>query len=525
MDERLTAAQSGNAASYFIDRHLVEGRGGKIALIDDRGGHTYFDLAARVDQAGRVLRASGLLPADRIVLCVLDGLDFPALFFGALKIGAVPVPISTYLAPADYDYILRDSGAAAVALSAALLDRIEPILRDQPFLNTVILSAGTPEQIGREAMSPRRVLLDAALSEPNLEDVAARVDDAGFWLYSSGSTGRPKGVLHRQGDLVHTAMLYGEQVLGIREDDVVFSASKMFFAYGLGNSCSFPLHAGATSVVMAERATPEAVIRRMEACRPTIFFAVPTLFASIISHCGPDPRVLSPRLRACVSAGESLPPAVAEKWANTFGVEILDGLGSTESMHIFLSNRPGMIRRASSGKPLPGYEVSLRTEGGAEVGTGETGDLWVRGPSIATGYWNNPEATRRAFVDGWLATGDKYSRDADGFYYYVGRRDDMLKVGGIWVSPIEVETALMDHPEVLEAAVVGERDTDLLIKPKAYVVLRDQALASPDLVEALKQFVKDRLAHYKHPRWIEFRAELPRTATGKLRRGALRARD
>ena len=351
MDERLTAAQSGNAAGYLIDRHIIEGRGGKTALIDDRGGHTYFDLAARVDQAGRVLRASGLQPAQRIVVCVLDGLDFPALFFGALKIGAVPVPISTYLAPADYDYILRDSGAAAIALSGALLDRIEPILRDQPLLKVVILSAGTPEQIERERMSPRRVLLDAVLSEPNLnpEDAAARGGNDGFWLYSSGSTGRPKGVIHRQGDLVQTAMLYGEQVLGIREDDVVFSASKMFFAYGLGNSCSFPLYAGATSVVMAERATPEAVIRTMEACRPTIFFAVPTLFASIVSHCGPDPRALSPRLRACVSAGESLPPAVAENWAKTFGVEILDGLGSTESTHIFLSNRPGAIRRGCCG--------------------------------------------------------------------------------------------------------------------------------------------------------------------------------
>jgi benzoate-CoA ligase family protein len=511
-----------NAATHFIDRHLSQRRGGKTAFIDDRGSHTYADLAAHVNRVGNVLLRVGVQPGQRVLLSLLDGFDFPALFFGALKIGAVPVPLSTFLTSEDYDFILRDSAAAALALSAPLLDRFEPVLRNQPFLRHVIVAgaAAATDTHGYTA-------LDAAAGEASaaLEASPTLADEVGFWLYSSGSTGRPKGVLHRHGDLVQTAVLYGERVLDIRDDDVLFSASKMFFAYGLGNSCTFPLHAGATAVLMAERPTPQGVVRVMRAHQPTVFFGVPTLFASILSHCEPDTRELSARLRACVSAGEALPPAVAEHWAARFGVEILDGLGSTESLHIVLTNRPGAIRRSSSGQSVAGYDVSVRDDDGREAGSDEIGDLWVRGPSIATGYWNNPEASARVFVEGWLRTGDKYTRDRDGYYFYAGRADDMLKVGGLWVSPIEVESVLLEHPDVFGAAVIGETDADSLVKPKAFVVPRDPEMASPEFADALRQFVKDRLAHYKAPRWIEFLNELPRTPTGKIRRNELRKKS
>jgi benzoate-CoA ligase len=508
-----------NAGSYFVDRHLGEGNGARIAFIDESGPHSYLELARRVDAARVMLQGCGVRIRDRVILCLVDSVNFPALFFGALKIGAVPVPINTYLTSAEYEAIIRDSKPVAVVVSSVVAAAWQPVLSGTRSIPNVIISDGTAGGVARNAVS-----LDALLDQNTvtIDPAPTRAGDIGFWLYSSGSTGKPKGVMHRHADLLHTAVHYGEGVLGITEDDRVFSASKLFFAYGLGNACTFPLHAGATSILMSERATAESVVRMMRVHQPTVCFGVPTLFASILAHLENDPGPLPSRLRLCASAGEALPATIAEKWRARFGVELLDGLGSTEALHIFISNRPGAVRHASSGIPVDGYEVELRSDDGDEADVDEVGDLWVRGESVAAGYWNAPEATQRNFVDGWLRTGDKYSRDADGFYHYAGRADDMLKVGGIWLSPVEVEAALLEHPGVLDAAVVGAADADSLIKPRAFIVPRDAADACDEFAAALKQFVRARLAHYKCPRWIEFRTELPRTATGKLRRGALR---
>lgn len=504
-----------NAADHFIDRHRREGRAAKIAYIDDRGRYSYADLAERVNRAGNALRRLGVEMEQRIMLCLPDGIDFVALFWGALKIGAVPVPLNTLLSAADYEFLLGDCRAKVLAVSAPLLERFMPAIASQPFLKSVVV-CGDEAPIA-DARAARYTAL-TAVAETRLAPAPTVSDDVAFWLYSSGSTGRPKGVLHIHSSLVQTAALYATGILGMREDDVVFSASKMFFAYGLGNAMSFPLHAGATAILMAERPTPAAVMRTLARAQPTIFCGVPTLFAGMLAEAQLDRSRHFARLRICTSAGEALPEAIARRWAERFGVEILDGLGSTEALHIFLSNRAGAIRYGSSGQPVPGYELSLRDDGGIETGDGEIGDLWCRGPSIGTGYWNNREASNRTFVGGWLRTGDKYVRDPNGYYHFAGRSDDMLKVGGIWVSPFEVESALMEHPQVREAAVIGAADAESLVKPKAFVVLKEPGAASAALAEELQEFVKRRVAPYKYPRWIEFRAELPRTATGKLKR-------
>jgi len=508
-----------NAAWYFVDRHVDEGKGERIAFVDESGPHSYFELAHRVDGAAAALKRCGVNIGDRVILCLVDSINFPALFFAALKVGAIPVPINTYLSAADYEAIARDSEPAAIVLSAEAGVAWQAALGGSRSIRRVIVADGSATDVAREALS-----LEALVSESDatIKSAPTRAGDIGFWLYSSGSTGRPKGVMHRHMDLVHTAVHYGTGVLGITASDRIFSASKAFFAYGLGNSCTFPLHAGATSILMPERATAESVVRAIRRHQPTVFFGVPTLYASMLAHLENDRAPLSSRLRICASAGEALPVSIALKWHARFGIEIIDGLGSTEALHIFISNRPGMARHASSGTPVGGYEVAIRAEDGGEAGVDEVGDLWVRGESIAAGYWNAPEATARTFVGGWLRTGDKYSRDGDGFYRYAGRADDMLKVGGIWLSPVEVEAALLEHPGVLDAAVVGRADADSLIKPRAFVVPRDSADARDEFAAALKEFARERLAHYKCPRWIEFRTELPRTSTGKLRRGALR---
>ena len=509
-----------NAARHFIDRHVEEGRGKKTAYIDDQGSYTYAELAERVNRAGNVLKALGVEREQRVMLCLLDGVDLPALFWGAIKIGAVPVPISTMLKPADYDFMLRDSRARVLAVSSDILDRFESILGGQPALKAVLVTAVAAAECPGGYQSFAAL---CARVSGGLEPAATVVDEAAFWLYTSGSTGKPKAAVHLHGDLVHTAVLYGEKVLGLSDSDVIFSAAKLFFAYGLGNGMTFPLHAGATAVLMAERPTPEAVMRRLREQRPTVFFGVPTLYASILANPAPGRSMSSDRLRLCVSAGEALPQSVGRRWVERFGVDILDGIGSTEMLHIFISNRPGEIRYGTTGKPVPGYDILLLDENGHELKDGEIGDLWCRGPSASPGYWNNRAASLHTFVGPWVRTGDKYLRDAGGYYHYVGRVDEMLKAGGIWVSPYEVESVLMAHPDVLQAAVVGAPDAEGLIKPKAFVVLNNGAQGSPELAEQLRLFVKERLAAYKCPRWMEFRTELPMTSTAKLQRYKLRA--
>jgi benzoate-CoA ligase len=506
-----------NAAHDLIERNLAAGRGPKLAYVDDAGRYTYADLAGRVNRAAGALRGLGLQMEDRILLCHLDTIDWPAVFLGAIKAGIVPVAVNTLLTSSDYEFMLNDSRAKALVVSEPLLGQFSAILGKCAHLKHVVVSGANPQ------------------SHPRLQDLMAKAgasfdpapttsDDACFWLYSSGSTGQPKGTVHVHASLIQTAELYGRAVLGIREDDLVFSAAKLFFAYGLGNALTFPLAVGATTLLMAERPSPGSVYARLKSHRPTIFCGVPTLYAAMLA--APDfPRREELALRVCVSAGEALPAEMGRRWTERFGVQILDGIGSTEMLHIFLSNRPGENRYGTSGRPVPGYQVRVVDEHGSDCRPGEVGDLLVAGPSAAAGYWNNRDKSRATFMGAWTRTGDKYTRDDDGYYTYGGRSDDMLKVSGIFVSPFEVEAALATHPDVLEAAVIGAPDESALIKPKAFVVTKPGVNGSPALAEALKQHVKDRLAPYKYPRWVEFVPELPKTATGKIQRFKLRLLD
>jgi benzoate-CoA ligase len=486
-----------NAAVDLIERNLKPGRIAKIAYHDDRGAYSYGELAERVDRAANALRALGLEPEQRVLLCLLDSIDFPTLFLGAIKAGIVPIAANTLLTTADYDFMLRDSRARALVVSDALYDRVAPILATQPALKQVVVSGSQPVD-GRRFLPE---LLAAASPEAKAAETSA--DDVCFWLYSSGSTGTPNGVTER---------------------DVVFSASKLFFAYGLGNSLTFPLAVGATAVLMAERATPAAVFRVLKRHNPTIFYGAPTLYAAMLAS--PElPARGELALRLCSSAAEPLPDNIGNRWTEHFGIDIIDGIGSTEMLHVYLSNRPGDVRYGTTGKPVPGYEIRLMDDEGKEVAPGEIGELQVKGPTSAASYWNQRERSRHTFLGEWTRSGDKYVEDHDGYFTYCGRTDDMLKVSGIYVSPAEVEAALTAHDAVLEAAVVGQLDEEKLTKPKAYVVLKPGLAASPKLAEDLQEHVKSRLARYKYPRWIEFIDELPKTATGKIQRFKLRARS
>ncbi len=516
---RLDIPREYNAAQDLVDRNLKAGRADKIAYIDDGGSCTFAGLAERVNRCAHVLTGLGVQREQRVLLCVQDSIDFPATFLGAIRAGIVPVAGNTLLTTRDYDYMLRDSRAVALVVSAPLLPVFAPLFGTLPDLKHVIV-AGATGDIGAGHRSLPELMAAAATDFP---PAATTCDDACFWLYSSGSTGPPKGTVHAQSSLIATAELYARPVLGIREDDVVFSAAKLFFAYGLGNGLTFPLAVGATTVLMAERPTPAAVFARLLRHRPTIFYGVPTLFAALLASPDLPPRgALS--VRVCTSAGEALPADIGRRWTEHFGVEILDGLGSTEMLHIFLSNRPGSVRYGSSGHPVPGYELRIVGDDGRPVAPGEVGELQVNGPTAAMAYWNNREKSRATFQGPWTRSGDKYSIDTDGCYIYAGRTDDMLKVSGIYVSPIEVESALITHPAVLEAAVIGKADEEELIKPVAYVVLKSGRQPSEALAEELRQHVKSQLAPYKYPRWIEFIDELPKTATGKIQRFKLRAR-
>jgi benzoate-CoA ligase len=514
--------RSYNAAYDLIERNLEAGRGDQVAFIDDRRAITYGELAKRVNCFASGLRSIGIEREDRILLCMLDTIDWPTVFLGAIKAGVVPVCVNTVLTQADYDYMLRDSRAKAVFVSRSLFPAFDGLHNAIPSLSRVVISEA-PLADG----SDLGAILDSG--EDAFEAADTTADDPCFWLYSSGSTGLPKGTVHCHSSLIETAELYARPILGVGERDRLFSAAKLFFAYGLGNALTFPMAVGASSVLMAERPTPQAIFMRLtgelpqagDGVAPTIFYGVPTLYAAMLASEAFPPRDRM-GIRTCVSAGEALPERIGERFTERTGVEILDGLGSTEMLHIFLSNRRGQVRYGTSGLPVPGYEVKLLGDDGQPVGADEVGDLHVKGPTSALYYWNQREKSRQTFQGEWTRSGDKYVCSADGYYTYAGRSDDMLKVGGQFVSPFEVESAIGSHEAVLEAAVIGEKDVDELLKPKAYVVLQPGQTPSEPLTEAIKQHVRQALAPFKCPRWIEFVDQLPKTSTGKIQRFKLR---
>jgi len=506
-----------NFAAHLLDANAS--RPDKTAFVDDHGALSYRELASQTRSLAAGLRALGLRREERVLLLMHDCTDWPVCFLGAIYAGLVPVAVNTLLTADDYAYMLEHSRAQLVMVSGALLPTLNAALTraDHEVSRVLVSHPAAP-------LHPSEVDLAAFVKshQPAVRAAATHADDPAFWLYSSGSTGRPKGTVHSHANPYWTAELYGKRVLDIQESDVCFSAAKLFFAYGLGNGLSFPMSVGATTLLMADRATPEAVFRRwlgeVGGVRPTVFFGAPTGFAGMLAHSSLPARE-SVSLRLVSSAGEALPAELGERFRRHFGVDIVDGIGSTEMLHIFLSNRPDRVRYGTTGWPVPGYQVELRGDDGGAVADGETGDLYIQGPSAALMYWANRSKSRETFQGGWTRSGDKYVRNDDGSYTYAGRSDDMLKVSGIYVSPFEVEATLIQHAAVLEAAVIGVQDAEGLTKTKAFVVLKPGAKAD----EAdLKAFVKDRLAPYKYPRFIAFVSDLPKTATGKIQRFRLR---
>ena len=511
--------------TFNFAHHLLEAnaaRPDKAAFVDDHGSLSYGELAVQVRQMASALLAQGVKREERVLLLMHDNNHWPVSFLGAMYAGIVPVAVNTLLTADDYAYMLEHSRAQAVLVSGALLPTLTAALvkSDHEVKKVIVSHPQAP-------LHPAELAFDAFL-QPHAaaaKPAATSPDHPGFWLYSSGSTGRPKGTVHSHGNPYWTAELYGKRVLGLREDDVCFSAAKLFFAYGLGNALSFPMAVGATTLLMAERPTPEATFKRwiggVAGLKPTVFYGAPTGFAGMLAHPAlPARDALA--LRLVSSAGEALPAELGERFKAQFGVDIVDGIGSTEMLHIFLSNRPERVRYGTTGWPVPGYDIELRGDEGQAVPDGEPGDLYIHGPSAAMMYWGNREKTRDTFQGGWTKSGDKYIRNSDGSYTYGGRSDDMLKVSGIYVSPFEVEATLVQHPAVLEAAVIGVIDAEGLTKTKAFVVLKNGAEATD---AELKAFVKDRLAPYKYPRQIAFLADLPKTATGKIQRFKLRERE
>jgi benzoate-CoA ligase len=503
-----------NVATYFVDRNVTEGRGARPAFFYGDRVLTYADVQELANRGGNALAGLGVMPEDRVWMCCLDAPEFLGAFWGAIKLGAIPIPANTLMRTADYVYFLRDSRAKAAVVSAALLPEVGPALSQSPYLRHVLIADGPAgAHLSWES--------ELAKASPRLDAAVTSRDDAAFWLYSSGSTGFPKGAVHLHHDMVVCQETYARQVLGLTDTDRVYSAAKLFFAYGLGNAGYFPMGAGAQSVLYPGRPTPDSVFEMITRHRPTIFFGIPTLYAAMLNAKDLERHDLS-SLRLCVSAGEALPDELYKRWRDRFAVEILDGIGTTEILHIFLSNRPGAARPGSTGQVVPGYEAMLVDDDGRPVPRGEIGNLRVKGDSTMAYYWNKHDKTKATLYGPWIQTGDKYHQDEDGYFWYAGRDDDMLKVGGIWVSPVEVENTLVRHPAVLEAAVVGAQDTDRLVKPKAYVVLKDATAGGGGLADELKSFVKDKIAPYKYPRWIEFVTELPKTSTGKIQRFKLR---
>jgi benzoate-CoA ligase family protein len=511
-----------NAATYFVDRNVLEGRAHNIAIECGSERVTYQQLLERTNRAGNALRNLGVRSEERVLLLLLDSPEFLYSFFGALKIGAVAVPVNTQAKPHDCEYIFNDSRARVAIVSEALLQQLQAIPRQNLGYLREIIAVGDANSVSQH---PRlRELMHAA--SPDLTAEPTSKDGPAFWLYSSGSTGVPKGCVHLHHDMVVSSHHYAHAILKITERDRCFSVARLFFAYGLGNAGYFPLSCGATTILSPARPTPASIYADIERYRPTLFFSVPTNYAALLDHHrlgGPDFDLSS--IRHAISAGEALPAPLFERFRQRFHVEILDALGSTESLHMVISNRPGEVKPGSSGKILPGFEAKITDESGRTAAPNEIGDLWVKCDSLCAGYWNQHEKTKNTFVAHWFRTGDKYRQDEDGFFWHAGRADDLFKVQGLWLSPAEVESTLVAHPAVLEAAVIARDDEAGLAKPAAYVVLKQEFAPNEKLARELQDFVAERVGRYKRPRWIDFLQELPKTATGKLQRFKLRERQ
>ena len=504
-----------NAAAVLVDKNVAEGPAAKPAILCGDRTVTYRDLQGGVNRLGNLLKALGVRMEERVAILLPDTPEFAFAFFGAMKIGAVAVPLNTLLLPRDYEYLLNDCRARVLVVHASLADRVAAVRGDLRYLEHLLVCGGEAE--GGEG-------LEAAMegASPALAAADTSKDDAAFWLYSSGTTGFPKGAVHLHHDMIVAADLYAVGAVGLGESDVSFSVAKLFFAYGLGNGLYFPLRTGGTTVLLPDRPVPDKVFGVLERHQPTVFYSVPTSYAQLLHAAEKEGRTGLGRVRMCVSAGEPLPKPIFERWRDRFGVDILDGIGSTEILHIFISNRPGRARAGSTGEVVPGYEARIVDDQGRDLADGQVGNLLIRGDSIAAGYWNKHEQTGRTFLGEWIDTHDKFSRDGDGYFWYAGRSDDMMKVSGMAVWPTEVEALLQGHPAVLEAGVAAALDEEGLTKPYAYVVLKDGRQASADLARELQDHVKMHAPPYKYPRWVEFVDALPKTATGKIQRYKLR---
>src|SRR5882672_6149208 len=507
-----------NVATHFVDRHMREDREHKVAFECGEERVTYGQLLERVNRLGNALKKLSVRQEERVALLLPDTPEFAYCFFGGMKIGAVPIPVNTMLTPTEYEYILNDCRARILIVSEVLLAQIQAIPKENlRYLKTIVVSGKAAS-----AAYSLQELLDGSSSE--LEAEPTRKDDAAFWLYSSGSTGFPKGCVHLHHDMVVCAELYAKDVLQITENDRFFSVAKLFFAYGLGNGLYFSLSVGATSILWPGSPSPPNIYSVIEKHKPTLFFSVPSNYSTLLSYQregdGQDFDLSS--VRYAVSAGEALAATLFHRFKERFNVEILDAIGSTEALHMFIANRPGAVRPGSSGQIMPGYEARIVDENGNDLPDGEVGSLLIKGDSVCSCYWNQHEKTKETIQGHWIRTGDKYYRDPDGYYWYVGRNDDMMKVKGMWVSPIEIESVLLEHPMVQEAAAIGNADGNQLVKPAAYVVLKQGANNTPQMIEEIRQHVLGRLASYKCPQVFEVVSELPKTATGKIQRYKLR---
>jgi 4-hydroxybenzoate-CoA ligase/benzoate-CoA ligase len=502
-----------NVAVHFIDRHLAEGRGSKVAVRSPAGDVTYTELVAGVNRCANLLQGLGIGQGERMLMVVKDSVAFYYLFWGAIKAGIIPVPLNTLLRAKDYAFMIDNSQCAALVYSPEYANEVEAAL---------LTLTPPPAHVLRTEGDETALAARLTAADDRFTAVAASPTTECFWLYSSGSTGDPKGAVHLHRDMLVCSELYGVRTLGLREEDICFSAAKLFFAYGLGNGMTFPLWVGATAVLLDSRPTPDSTFAIIETFKPTLYFGVPTLYGAQLQALEAASPDLS-SIRLCISAGEALPADIFRRWQERTGLVILDGIGSTEALHIFISNRVGRYKPGSSGQLVSGYEAIVIDENGAEQPTGEHGRLIIKGLSTAKYYWRNPERTASTMLGEWLNTGDTYYRDEDGYFFYCGRSDDMLKVGGIWCSPFEIEGTLIEHPAVIEAAVVGRPDDKGLIKPEAWIVLADEFRPTDQLREDLLKHCKARMAPYKYPRHFHFVHELPKTATGKIQRFRLRA--